>query len=254
MTTTANGNSQTSPQPTPFHSITPQVVPTPTSKLPTDADKISTMSEIIYCSSCGVELTLPDTAVSSDITVSTAPGPKVTSSDSGEVVGVIMGVSVTFVTVTASTVVAAISVIVCMRRKRRRKQFISTANVAYNEHSMTLTTKSSDTEYAYTSYSYPDAHPLTESSDLIANVAYASVLPKGGDWISESCNTEGLALNVAYGVQSTHSAAYGDEVELSGNVSYTATASGSGNDVTDEEMSYAYVTRDDVVTSTGRCT
>ena len=91
MTTTANGNSQTSPQPTPFHSITPQVVPTPTSKLPTDADEISTMSpietqEIIYCSSCGVELTLPDTAVSSDITVSmmaTAPGPKVTSSDSG---------------------------------------------------------------------------------------------------------------------------------------------------------------------------
>ena len=173
MTTTANGNSQTSLQPTPFHSITPQVVPTPTSKLPTDADEISTMSpietpEIIYCSSCGVELTLPDTAVSSDITVSmmaTAPGPKVTSSDSGEVVGVIMGVSVTFVTVTASTVVAAISVIVCMRRKRQRKQFISTANVAYNEHSMTLTTKSSDTEYAYTSYSYPDAHPLTESSD-----------------------------------------------------------------------------------------
>ena len=228
MTTTANGNSQTSPHPTPFHSITPQVVPTPTSKLPTDADKISTMSpietpEIIYCSSCGVELTLPDTAVSSYITVSmmaTAPGPKVTSSDSGEVVGVIMGVSVTFVTVTASTVVAAISVIVCVRRKRRRKQFISTANVAYNKHSrqITLTTKSSDTEYAYTSYSYPDTHPLTESSDLIA---YASVLPKGGDWTSESCNTEGLALNVAYGVQSTHSAAYGDEVELSGNVSHT---------------------------------
>ena len=198
--------------------------------------------KIIYCSSCGVELALPDTAVSSDITVSmmaTAPGPKVTSSDSGEVVGVIMGVSVTFVTVTASTVVAAISAIVCVRRKRRRKQFISTANVAYNEHSMTLTTKSSDTEYAYTSYSYPDAHPLTEYSDLIANVAYASVLPKGGDETSESCNTEGLALNVAYGVQSTHSAASGDEVELSGNVSYTATAN---------------VTRDDVVTSTGRCT
>ena len=89
------------------------------------------------------------------------------------------------------------------------------------------------------------------SQSPIANVAYASVLPKGGDWTSESCNTEGLALNVAYGVQSTHSAAYGDEVELSGNVSYTATASGSGNDVTDKEMSYAYVTR---VTSTGRCT
>ena len=185
------------------------------------------------------------------------PDPYVTSNVYEHVIGVSLGVSVTFVTLIAATVIV-ISVTLCVRRRRKRKkEFISTVNVAYSPHSgqTTMTTKSSDTYTSYSyggtaddvTYSYPtvtSTHSLPQSIDLIANAAYVSV-PKEGDETSESCNPAGdLTQNAAYGVHQ-------DEVELSANVSYAATATERGSDMSNAELSYDYVTRTDVLTSTG---
>ena len=192
-------------------------------------------------------------AVSSDCntsekcTVSTELSPNHPKNTKRDFVEVDVGVSVdgAFAIVTTAALIL-ISVGVCVWWKgRKKKQFTSVVNVAYNCHSghMTMLVKSSDTEYEYptlysTAYNYgPNGdyaacaghttHNMLYSteSDLISNSAYASA--------PNATHGEALIHYVPYGTSE-------DGVELTTNGAYGLGTVGS--DVPKgEDLPYYYV-------------
>ena len=196
-------------------------------------------------------------AVSSDcntsekFTVSTELSLNHSKNAKRNVVEVGVGVSVggTFAIVTTAALIL-ISVCVCVWWKgRKKKQFSSVVNVAYNRHSghMTMSVKTSDTaEYECTKYSYSASTnnlcPTTAASDFhtthdVSHTTEADVTTTHSP-TTIAAHVEGVTNNVAYG-------AVENEVELSTNISYGFQTVGYR---VSKDFTYDYVLNRDIIT------
>ena len=199
--------------------------------------------------------------------ISTTNDPEVMSVNR-DALGIGMGVGITSGMV-ATAVIILITVGMCVWWKGRRKKLLA-VNVAYNRHSghMTMSVKTSNTEYEYTTYSSVDnscptvvnaAYCYHTTNDLLksTDISKSAKSQDFYDSVPSVCNTESRALeeellthNVVYEavekeMELTCNDAYGTfegEVELSANVCYGLHTRGR-----DEDVTYDYVASNDII-------
>lgn len=154
---------------------------------------------------------------------------KNSSKSVSRVIGASIGVA-TAVIVLIAAVLIIITVTVCLRQRRK---LLITSNVANGQLSMSKDT----TVEVYDNV--PSYGPRPPQPDHAHKTSDGGVI----SYTNETCGAmlgEGMTENVAYGVGQ-------NELELSANVAYTATASGGGASEGEHEEKYAYITRNDVI-------
>ena len=152
-------------------------------------------------------------------TTALPPVPK--QEDTREVVYISVSVGVAVVVLIAGSLIL-ISVIVCLRQRKKKELLITASNVAYHsvsgQLSMTKDTSAEEYDYVSTHSPHPDHTPNISGGGVVisSNEAYGVTL------------REDTTENVAYGVGQNEvelgdNVAYGvgqNEVELGGNVAY----------------------------------
>ena len=139
----------------------------------------------------------------------------------------------TAVIVLIAAVLIIITVAVCLRQRRK---LLITSNVAYLANGQLSMSKDTTVEVYDNVPSYEPRPPQPDHAHKTSD----------GGVTSYTNETDGAVLgedmteNVAYGVGQ-------NELELSANIAYTATASEGGATEGDNEEKYAYITRNDVI-------